>query len=72
MSDEIDRAQEIQLLQTQDAISKHSRRAAIAQAEDCIDCGIEIPAARAAAVACERCVDCQEAHEKSLRLIGKR
>ena len=35
---------------------------------ECLDCGVEIPPGRLAALAdCIRCIDCQIAHEKEAR-----
>lgn len=66
MSDEVDRAQEIQLAAQEDAIRKHHAAAGkIVQSDYCIDCDCQIPLARRAVVVCERCVDCQELFEKT-------
>lgn len=67
MSDDIDRAQERteQWLAEQIARRAHPCAQPTLASADCIDCGIEIPAARrAAAPHCCRCIACQTAHER--------
>lgn len=68
MSDDIDRAQDIQAAQNEDAIQRQIRKIAECQeeSEDCIDCGETIPAERRAVVKCIRCIDCQEISERLL------
>lgn len=64
MSDEVDRAQEIQELANAEAMHQHRRKTALTPSDECVECGVVIPLARRQAVPCERCVDCQSLHER--------
>lgn len=65
MPDDIDRAQSINEQFQADALAAHQRQARQEEAaDDCIDCGESIPAARKAAMpGCRRCIECQTMHE---------
>jgi len=72
MADQFDRAQELEQIQREEAISKQRMRfTALAAAPgvevalDCVECGVEIPARRREALpGVFRCVDCQQIHEQ--------
>jgi len=71
MTDEIDRASAREQEWLADALGDQARRAGLAgktaadSAECCEDCGVDIPAARRAAVpGCLRCVACQARAER--------
>ena len=70
--DPFDRAQELEMIQREEAIAKQRMRftalAAAPEVEvalDCVECGVEIPAQwREALPGVFRCVDCQQIHEQ--------
>ncbi|HAF00398.1 MAG TPA: hypothetical protein DCG63_03800 [Methylophilaceae bacterium] len=70
--DDLDRAQELEMMQRQEAIAKQQKRFAalssIPGAEtalDCLQCGVEIPEKRRRAIpGIMVCVDCQTLNEK--------
>jgi DnaK suppressor protein len=77
MSDEADRANDTAQFINDLALRQHRLAAPTTAtlhqvaggAMECLDCGVEIPPGRLAALSdCIRCVDCQTAHEKELRL----
>lgn len=77
MSDIIDRACEIEMLQRDAALESNSRLWQLehdgSSEEYCIDCGESIPEARRlAAPGCKRCIDCQEFNEYLRQLRAKR
>lgn len=70
--DPFDRAQELEMIQREEAIAKQRMRfttlaaaPGIEVALDCVECGVEIPAQRREALpGVFRCVDCQQIHEQ--------
>lgn len=62
MSDDADRAAEIQQAAIDEAIAAHKRRAAVEGRWYCADCGELIPRDRRV-LRVERCIDCQSDHE---------
>lgn len=69
MTDQFDRAQEIEQMQRDAALSAlEDIRAPRQTLEQCEDCGDDIPEARRrAAPGCSRCIDCQQLHERRHR-----
>lgn len=70
--DDIDRAQELQMLDTSAALAAHQRRARADSAPpstECVDCGAPLPPARIAIGAC-RCIEHQRDHEQRCRQGG--
>lgn len=76
MSDPIDSANDMAQFANDLALHQHrlerqyeaSLQQVVDGAVECLDCGVEIPAGRLAALSdCVRCVDCQIAYEKELR-----
>ena len=65
MSDWMERAQELEQRQRDDALLAHQRLAPLSDsATHCMDCDEPIPSARRLAVAgVQRCIDCQETSE---------
>ena len=65
MTDQFDRAQELDARYLRQSLDDHNRRRPKgASAQVCEDCGEKIPTARRkAAPGCTRCIDCQEKYE---------
>lgn len=74
MVDLVDRAQEAERINTEDALkSQRLRLEAQKPAEQCKGCGGEIGEARRKAMPqARRCIDCEEARERSRKLFYRR
>lgn len=70
MSDEIDRAQDIQASINEDAIARQLHKSKVTPTDYCVDCDDELSQFRKGIGAC-RCVDCQTIYEKSVAAIGR-
>lgn len=70
MSDEIDRAQDIQQSINDDAIARQLRKSKVTPTDFCIDCDDEIPQVRKNIGAC-RCIECQTLYEKASATINR-
>lgn len=70
MADPIDRASDRETADREAAITAHATRPRAEQsAKHCVDCGIEIPAnRRAALVGVQTCIDCQTKRERHQKL----
>lgn len=70
MSDEADRAQDIQAQINDEAVFRQLRKAKTTPTDFCIDCDDEISQVRKNIGAC-RCVDCQTIYEKASATINR-
>lgn len=72
MSDQFDKAAELEQLQREIAIKRHRTLSPQQSARFCIDCGDEIPELRRRSVpGCVRCVTCQTVLERKQREYRK-